>query len=169
MIKFSAIVEKYDQKGEKTGWTYVLIPNETAQNIYPGMKQSFRVKGRINEITIHQAALIPVGSGDFILPLNATIRKTAGIKKGDMVKLELMRDKSAFQFSPEMMACLEDDPDALAGFKKLTGSEQKYFSKWIDSAKTETTKAKRITQMLQAMYRGYRFGEMIRAENDKRG
>jgi uncharacterized protein YdeI (YjbR/CyaY-like superfamily) len=51
----------------------------------------------------------------------------------------------------------------MEGFKKLVGAEQRYFSKWIDSAKTEETKAKRIAMMINAMLKGWRYGEMMRA------
>ena len=68
-----------------------------------------------------------------------------------------------------MMDCLGDEPKAMKGFEKLSGSEQKYFSNWIDSAKTPETKARRIAQMLDAMRKGYRYGEMIRALKAERG
>jgi uncharacterized protein YdeI (YjbR/CyaY-like superfamily) len=62
------------------------------------------------------------------------------------------------------MQCLEDDPVAKEFFlHKLPKSEQTYFSKWIESAKTEPTKAKRIAQAVNGFARGYKFGQMIRA------
>jgi uncharacterized protein YdeI (YjbR/CyaY-like superfamily) len=104
-----------------------------------------------------------MGEGDYIIPLNAAMRKALGKKKGAQLTAQLAADDSDFEFSKEMMECLDDDLKAKAGFEKLSGSEQKYFSKWIDSAKTADTKAKRILQMLNAMHKGYRYGEMIRA------
>ena len=44
MIKFTATILKFDKQGEKTGWTYIIIPSEMAQQLYPGNKKSFRVK-----------------------------------------------------------------------------------------------------------------------------
>lgn len=163
MIQFTATILKFEKQGEKTGWTYILIPHEEARKLYPGMKKSFRVKGKLDAFAFKQVALLPMGEGDFILPLNAAIRKGIGKKKGAQVKVQMVRDEAAFEFSKEMMACLEDEPRALAGFKKLPGAEQKYFSKWIESAKTEATKAKRIAQMVNAMLKGQRYGEMIRS------
>ena len=40
------------------------------------------------------------------------------------------------------MECLGDEPSADAFFKTLAGSHQRYFSKWIDDAKTVETKTK---------------------------
>ncbi len=163
MIKFSATISRFAKQGEKTGWTFIVISAELAQKLKPGNKKSFRVKGKLDNYSFKQVALIPMGKGDFLMPLNAAIRKEIGKRKGAEVNVQMTADETAFEFSKDMMACLEDEPKAMEGFKKLSGSEQKYFSKWIESAKTDSTKAKRIAQMLNAMLRGLRYGEMIRA------
>lgn len=163
MIKFTTTILKFAEQGEKTGWTYIVIPAELAQKLKPGNKKSFRVKGKLDNYSFKQIALIPMGEGDFILPLNAAIRKAIGKRKGAEVNVLLAADDEAFEFSKDMLACLEDEPKAMEGFKKLSASEQKYFSNWIESAKTEATKAKRITQMLDAMIKRLKYGEMIRA------
>ena len=163
MIKFTTTILKFNEQGEKTGWTYIVIPAPLAQQLKPGNKKSFRVKGKLDSHTVKQVALIPMGEGDFIMPLNAAIRKTLGKRKGAQLLVQLAPDESAFLFSEELMKCLEDEPKALENFKKLSGSEQKYFSKWIDSAKTTETKTKRIVQTLDAMLKGFRYGQMIRS------
>ncbi len=154
---------KFDEQGEKTGWTYIVIPAELALKLKPNNKKSFRVKGKLDTHAIKQVALIPMGEGDFIMPLNAEMRKALGKRKGAQLQVQLTADESDFVFCKEMMECLEDEPKALENFKKLSGSEQKYFSKWVDSAKTTETKAKRILQTLTAMQHGCRYGQMIRA------
>jgi uncharacterized protein YdeI (YjbR/CyaY-like superfamily) len=67
----------------------------------------------------------------------------------------------------EFMECLTDEPEALQFFNSLTGSHQRYFSKWIESAKTDDTKAKRIAQSINAFLKKQGFPEMMRA--NKRG
>jgi hypothetical protein len=163
MIQFTAIILKFANKGEKTGWTCIEVSAALAEQLTPGNKKSFRVKGKIDNYPLHQIALLPMGDGNFIMPLNAAIRKGIGKRKGAEVVLELKVDETPFLFSQDMMLCLEDEPQALAAFNKLPGSEQKYFSKWIESAKTEPTKAKRIAQTVNAMLKGFRYGEMIKA------
>ncbi|MBP6731022.1 MAG: DUF1905 domain-containing protein [Chitinophagales bacterium] len=163
MIKFNTLILKFDEQGEKTGWTYIVIPAELALKLKPNNKKSFRVKGKLDTHAIKQVALVPMGEGDFIMPLNAEMRKALGKRKGAQLQVQLTADESDFVFCKEMMECLEDEPKALENFKKLSGSEQKYFSKWVDSAKTTETKAKRILQTLTAMQHGWRYGQMIRA------
>lgn len=163
MIKFNTTILKFDEQGEKSGWTYFVIPAELALKLKPGNKKSFRVKGKLDAHAIKQVALIPMGEGDFIMPLNAAMRKALGKRKGAQLQVQLTVDDSDFVFCKEMMECLEDEPKALENFKKLSGSEQKYFSKWVDSAKTTETKAKRILQTLNAMLSGMHYGQMIRS------
>jgi uncharacterized protein YdeI (YjbR/CyaY-like superfamily) len=61
------------------------------------------------------------------------------------------------------MQCLHDEPKAWDFFKVLPGSHQRYFSKWIDSAKTEETKANRIAQAVNALAKQLGYPEMLRA------
>ena len=51
-------------------------------------------------------------------------------------------------------------------FKTLPGSHQRYFSKWIEDAKTMQTKTKRIVMALTAFSKKQGFPEMMR-ENKK--
>jgi hypothetical protein len=57
-----------------------------AVQLNPSSKKSFRIKGKIDSVPVEGLALLPMGEGDFILALNATLRKK--IKKiiGDKIK-----------------------------------------------------------------------------------
>ena len=167
MIKFTTIILRFDKKGEKTGWTYIVIPADIAGKIKPGNRKSFHVKGKLDNYSFRRTALLPIGEGEFILPINATIRKAIGKRCGAMLTVQVEEDKSDFVFNLDLMVCLTDEPSALTFFKKLPGSHQRYFSKWIDSAKTDATKAKRITMAVNAMTRGKGFAEMLREKQEK--
>jgi len=163
MIQFTATIHKFAKQGEKTGWTYIEINASQANKLKPNTKVSFRVKGLLDSFKIKQTALIPMGEGNFILPLNASMRKGTGKKLGDKLKVYLEADESEFVFSEEFMACLQDDPVAFDFFQTLSGSHQKYFSKWIDSARTSATKTKRIVMAVVALSKKQGYPEMIRA------
>lgn len=170
MIKFTAILKKFGVQGEKTGWTYIEVPAELAGKLKPGTKKSFRVKGKLDEHPIEQVALMPLGDGNFFMPINASMRKGIGKRQGASLKVQLEADDAAFKLNDEFIACLEDEPKALTFFQSLAPGHQRYFSNWIDSAKTDGTRAKRIAQTINAMLRSMNFGEMIRAlkaEKDK--
>lgn len=163
MLTFDAVIKKFGDMGEKTGWTYIEIPQDISDGLKPGWRRSFRVKGKIDDFNISGMAVLPMGGGGFILVLNADIRKGIGKRKGAMVKLALTEDKSPLKINQELMECLADEPEAKAFFDSLAPGHRNYFSKWIDSAKTDTTKTKRIAATVNAMVRKMDYGQMIRA------
>ena len=169
MIEFATVIKKFGSQGEKTGWTYIDVPEAIAQQLVPGNKKAFRVKGYLDEFFFEGISLVPIGGGDFIMALKSAVRKQIGKTKGAVVKVKIEVDKSPVILSPELMECLADEPAALAYFNKLPGSHQKYYSNWIESSKTEATKAKRIAQTLTACARGQHYGQMMQSlkkEND---
>ncbi len=167
MISFQAILDKYGPKGEKTGWTYIGVPASVATVLKPGCRQSFRVKGKIDKMPLRQTALLPAGDGDFILPLNAAMRKVLGKTAGASVSVNLAADDSAFEMNAAFMECLADEPAAWTFFHSKPPSFQRYYSKWIDSAKTGQTQEKRIAMAVNALARGIEFGEMLRMQRDQ--
>ncbi len=164
MVTYTAIIHQFEEKGEKTGWTYIEIPADIAQEIFPGNKKSFRVKGKLDHFKINNVAVMPMGDGSFILALNATMRKGIGKRKGAMLEVSLTKDNTPLTISPELLECLADEPEAKAHFESLAPSHQRYFSNWIDSAKTDTTKAKRLAMCLSALARKMNYGAMIREQ-----
>ncbi|MFT3933834.1 MAG: YdeI/OmpD-associated family protein [Chitinophagaceae bacterium] len=163
MVQFNATIEQFAQQGEKTGWSYIKVPEKIALKLKED-KKSFRVKGKLDSFSIKGVALIPMGGGDFIIPINAAMRKGTGKRKGAVLKVQLELDNKGYQLNKEFMECMADEPVAVAYFKTLAGSHQNYFSKWIDSAKTEPTKTKRIAMAVSALARKMGFPEMLRAQ-----
>lgn len=168
MVKYTTIILKFDKKGEKTGWTYIQIPADLAHKLKPNNKKSFRVKGKLDSFEIKAVALLPMGEGDFIMPINGTMRKGIGKRHGAQLKVQLEVDDKPLQLSKDLMACLADEPRALNFFQKLPRSVQNYFSKWVESAKTEPTKARRIAHAVTSLSKYRSFQEMIRSERAER-
>lgn len=162
MTTFQTILQKFGEKGEKTGWTYIEVSGLIAHEIKPNTKLGFRVKGLIDNFPVKLLALLPMGEGDFIIPINAQIRKGIRKEEGALVILNLEEDTDELPQSQELMICLEDEPKALEMFFKLPKSHQTYYSKWIDSAKTIETKTKRISMAVQGMLRGMTYPEMLK-------
>lgn len=162
MIKFTALLEKFGKKGEKTGWTYFVIRSEQTKKINPGIKTSFRVKGKLDDFAIKGVAIIPMGDGDFIMPVNAAMRKGIKKQKGEKISVQLELDKAGYQLDKDLVLCLKEDKEAKSFFDKLPGSHQNYYSKWIESAKTEATKAKRIAMAINGFKMKMGYAEMLR-------
>src|SRR5215831_3491584 len=93
MIQFTTTLLQFAEQGEKTGWTYIRISAKLAGQLKPGNKKSFRVKGKLDDYVIKGVALMPMGDGEFIMPVNGTMRKGIGKRKGATVKVQLQEDK----------------------------------------------------------------------------
>ncbi|RYE30970.1 MAG: DUF1905 domain-containing protein [Sphingobacteriaceae bacterium] len=169
MIELTAILLQFGEKGEKTGWMYVHIPAAIAQEIKPDTKVSFRVKGFLDEVAIAGLALVPMGEGDFILPVKAALRKAIRKEKGAMVKLQLQLDPDfKIEMPDDLAECFADEPQALQYFENLPKSHRQYYFKWINEAKTEITRIKRIVATLNAASQKMSYAEMIRAMKNER-
>lgn len=168
MVKYTATMLKFEKQGEKTGWTYIVIPEDIAQQLKPGNRKSFRVKGKLDKHAIEAVAVMPMGDGSFILPVNGDMRKAVAKRAGAQLVVQIEEDDNPEPVSsPELMECLEDEPEALAFFNSLAKGHRNYFMKWIESAKTEATKAKRIAQAVTALARKQDYPTMMRANKGK--
>jgi hypothetical protein len=169
MISYTTTILRFDKQGEKTGWTYIEVPEDIAQVLKPGNRKSFRVKGKLDSHPIKQVALLPMGTGSFIMPLNGEMRKALGKRKGAMLTVQLVEDKMPYQLNKEFMECLADEPAAFEYFNSMSNSFKNYYSKWIEAAKTEPTRTKRIALAVSSLARKMDFGEMLRSQKKQAG
>lgn len=167
MHSFKSIILKFASKGEKTGWTYVEVPKDIITNLKLKTKKEFRIKGMMDDVPFERLATYPIGEGNFIIAINAVLRKKLGKKEGAIVRVTFELDTSEALQSEELIDCLQDDKEALKQFLSQTKSMQNYFHNYINSAKTPATKASRIVHSINAMHKKQNFGEMIRSLKGK--
>ena len=117
MVKFSAAIQKFGSQGEKTGWNYIVVPVAAAKKLNPGVKKSYRVKGKLDEYAIQKTALVPLGGGDFILAINVAVREATGKRFGATLKVRLELDTAPILPPAELLECLAGEPEALKHFK----------------------------------------------------
>ncbi len=163
MVEFDTIILQFDEQGEKTGWSYIEIPADIAQQMKPGNKQSFRVKGMLDGLAVSGLALMPMGEGNFILALKAEIRKALRKNAGAMLRVKLEpHDDFKIEMPGDLKECMDMDPETWDFFNSLPGSHRNYFIKWVKDAKTSETRAKRIVNMVNAMLRKWPYNVMLR-------
>lgn len=167
MVQYKTVIKKFAAQGEKTGWTYIDVPAKIAEKLLPDNKKSFRVKGKLDDFVFAEMALLPMGGGDFIMALKTDVRKKIQKSKGALLSVTLQLDTSPLRLNAELMECLADEPAALSFFNGLNLGHRKYFSNWIESAKTDATKTKRIAQAVNALSQKWGYPEMIRAQSGK--
>ena len=164
MIHLKAEIERFETNGEKTGWSYVFIPNAIADQIKPGERRSIRVKGTIDQVEISGIGLMPMGQGDFIMALNKELRKKLRKEAGAKVELNLSFDADfKIEMPDDLEICLADEEVLLKQFLSMPKSHQNYFINWLNTAKTEVTRTKRLVMIVNAMAKKYDFGQMVRA------
>jgi len=163
MVEFNAIILQFAEQGEKTGWSYIEIPADLAQQMKPGNKKSFRVRGMLDALAVKGMALMPMGEGNFIMALKADIRRGIHKQAGAMLQAKLEEDIDfKVEIPDDLKECFDFEPEAFEFYNSLAKSHRDYFIKWIDSAKTNETRAKRIVNTVNAMLRHWDYGKMIR-------
>ncbi|GAB1463398.1 YdeI/OmpD-associated family protein [Pedobacter sp.] len=164
MVNFNAEIEQFNSNGEKTGWSYVFVPENVAQQIKPEERRGFRVRGYIDQLAISGKSLIPMGGGDFILALDAKIRKQLRKEVGRPVTLSLTYDADfKIEMPEDLEVCLAQEDGLLEHFLSYTKAHQNYFINWLNTAKTEPTRTKRLIMIVDAMAKKQDFGLMIRS------
>ena len=142
----------------KGGWSYIEI-----KEISPDHKAHFgmvRVKGSIDSYELKQYNLMPMGNGNLFLPVKAEIRKKIKKEAGDLVHVKLYSDASPLVIPQELIDCMQEYPEALKFYNKLTESEKKQYLNWVYSAKHEDTKAERIVKMIDRLMLRKKFHEL---------
>lgn len=162
MFSFRSTIQKFASKAEKTGWTYVEIPPDIILKLKLKTKKEFRIKGLMDDVKFERLSTYPIGSGNFIIAINAELRKKLGKKEGATLAVTFELDNRGIAISKELMDCLQEDKIALKQFQTLTPSHQGYFHKYVEGAKTQTTKTGRIINTLNALLKKQNFGTMIR-------
>jgi hypothetical protein len=145
-------LHKFPGKG---GWIYAVI-----DEIEPDKKAKFgwvQVSGTIDGYELKRYKLMPMGNGKLFLPVRAEIRKAIGKTEGDTIQVILYADSSPIEIPKEFLLCLEDEPAAKQFFFTLTESEQSFYIKWIEEAKQEATKTKRIAESITRLLKKEKF------------
>ncbi len=136
-------------------WTYVNVPFNVQAEFKT--KGQVKVKGNVNGVSF-RGSLMPHGNGKHFLVVNRSIREQAGVRTGDTVKAVIERDTKARTVSMpnDFKRALARSTKAKAGFDKLAYSHKKAYVEWIETAKKEETRAKRIKESLTRIAAGER-------------
>jgi hypothetical protein len=94
--------------------------------------------------------------GEFLLGLNREVREGAGVDAGDSVEVELALDAAPREVDvPESLAlALAGDPAARAAFEAMAYTHRKEYARWIEEAKRDETRQRRVTQAMQMLREG---------------
>jgi hypothetical protein len=94
--------------------------------------------------------------GEFLVGLNREVREGAGVQAGDTVTLELALDTEprTVEVPAALAEALDADPEAKAAFDGMAFTHRKEYARWIEEAKKEETRARRVTQAVEMIRTG---------------
>lgn len=131
----------------------VVLDEEHVDAVGEGAKR-FPVLATVNGYT-WRTTVIRMG-GEFLLGLNRAVRQEAGVEAGDAVEVALALDTAPREVEvPEaLIKALAGDAAARAAFDGLAYTHRKEYARWIEEAKREETRQRRVTQALEMLRAG---------------
>ena len=94
--------------------------------------------------------------GEFLVGLNREVREGAGVGTGDTVDVALALDTAPREVSlpPALADALAGDAEAKAAYDRLAFTHRKEFARWIEEAKRDETRERRVAQALEMLRAG---------------
>ena len=130
-----------------------MLDDEQVARIGEGAKR-FAVRATVNGYEWRNS--VTRMRGEFLLGLNREVREGAGVAAGDTVQVVIELDQAPREVAvPSALAdALERDPEAKAAFDRLAFTHRKEFARWIEEAKREETRERRVVQALEMIRAG---------------
>jgi hypothetical protein len=117
-------------------------------------KRRFPVVATVNGYT-WRTSVASMG-GEFLVGLSKAVREAAGVGLESTVDVVLALDTAprAVEVPPALAQALAADPEAKAKFDALAFTHRKEFARWVEEARRDETRERRVTQALQMLREG---------------
>ena len=147
--EFDAVLELESE----SGGVYFLVPFSVAERY--GVKGQLPVRATIDGFP-YQGSLFPVGDGTHGLIVIKTIRKAIDKTWGHTVRVQLAHDTAprVMELPADFAEALLVVPGARERFDKLSYSHQREYVRWIEGAKKEETRRKRLGEAVEMVAAG---------------
>jgi hypothetical protein len=131
----------------------VVLDGEQVEAVGEGAKR-FPVVATVNGYTWRTT--VTRMRGEFLLGLNRAVRQEARVEAGDTVEVNLELDTAPREVEvPQALAnALAEDSEAGAAFDRLAYTHRKEYARWIDEAKSDETRQRRLAQALEMLPQG---------------
>ena len=144
---FNAVIQK------EGGFTFVRIPF-SPREVW-GAKPRYHVIGTINGVSV-RGTLGALGQ-EYFLRLGAAWMRDSGIDIGAGVNVQLsLEGPQENNIASDIAKAISRRKKAKVFFESLPTFYRKNFIRWIESAKREETRAKRINEMINLLEEGRR-------------
>jgi hypothetical protein len=131
------------------GGAFVEVPFDVEKEF--GSKKP-KVKALIEGIP-YRGTLVRMGTDCHLLLVLKSIREQAGKTFGDEVKVTVEPDteERVVEIPAELKKAFKTEKDAKAFFEKLSYTHQREYVMWINEAKKEETRQKRIVKTIEML------------------
>ena len=155
-IRFSATLMQPVATAKAVTWTFLNLPKQASAKL--PSRGMVSVEGTFNGLAF-QATLEPDGRGGHWLKVERKLREAAGAEAGDVVSLEIV--PVAEEPEPKVPAELRKalaaaHPKARAVWSDITPVARRDWIQWIESAKRQETRLKRIKNGCDMLAKGKR-------------
>ena len=146
-IRFRAVIEQH----KKLDAAYIQFPFDVYELF--GTKGRVKVKAIFDGKIEYRGSLANMGMGCHRLGITKEIRKKIDKSFGDEVEVEIVKDieDRVVPIPNDVMNLFKMNKNAYDFYKSLSFTDQKEYMQWIESAKKEVTRAKRIVLLLEKL------------------
>jgi hypothetical protein len=143
--RFEATLERHGSG------TVVVVPFDLKEAFGSGRPP---VRATVNGYAF-RTTLFTMG-GRALLGLNREVREAAGLEAGQDVSVELEHDDEprTVEVPTDLAVALEADPAVRETFDRLSYTHRKEYVRWIEDAKRDETRTRRIAKSIELLREG---------------
>lgn len=136
----------------KSGGAYVIIPFNV-EEMYG--KKRVKIKAWFERVS-YRGLLVRMGTPDHILIIKKDIRAQIGKEPGDTVSIKLLEDTEprTVEIPTDFKKLLNENEVVNAFFEKLSYTHQKEYVQWIEGARKQETRERRMKKAIEMMSKG---------------
>lgn len=149
-MKYEFAVEIKKQEGMDA--CYIEIPLDVEKEF--GAKR-VKVKAMLDGAE-YRGSIVRMGLPCYMLGITKEIRNKIGKQAGDIIQVEIEKDEEEriIILPQDFAAALEKNTAAQEFYQSLSYSGQRKYFQWVDSAKKEETRSKRVAEAVERLARG---------------
>jgi hypothetical protein len=132
--------------------TGLVVPDEVVTALGAGRRPAVSVTVGLHT---YRTTVAPMG-GRFLVPLSAANRAAAGVTAGERVRVEIECDTAPREVvvPADLAEALGHDPAVQRVFDGLSYTHRKEWVRWIEEAKKEETRRKRVSRTIVELRQG---------------
>jgi hypothetical protein len=132
----------------------VILTDEQVAEIAGGGAKTPPVRVTVNGYTFR--GRVARMRGESMIGFSRAVREAAGVEPGQELDFEIVLDDAPreVEVPAALAAALDGDPAAKAAFEALAFTHRKEFARWVEEAKREETRERRVAEALTMLHEG---------------